>query len=51
VPFITAANAATYRLQFDTRTISNGTHVVTAVARDKADNGSTSAGVTFIVSN
>ena len=51
VPFSTTANYSTYRLQFDTQTLSNGTHVITAAARDQVGNNSTAAGVTFIVIN
>jgi len=43
--------AAPYTLSWDTTSVNNGTHTLTAVARDAADNRTTSAGVTVTVSN
>jgi hypothetical protein len=51
VPFSSTPQYSTYRLQFDTKSLPNGTHVVTAVARDKAGNSVSSAGITFTVNN
>ena len=43
--------AAPYSVSWNTTTASNGTHTLTAVARDAAGNSSTSAAVTVTVSN
>ena len=43
--------SAPYSLPWDTRTASNGSHTLTAVARDPAGNTATSAPVTITVSN
>jgi hypothetical protein len=43
--------AAPYSVPWDTTTSSNGSHTITAVARDAAGNRTTSAGVTVTVSN
>jgi Big-like domain-containing protein len=43
--------AAPYSVPWDTRTASNGSHTLTAVARDAAGNRTTSAPVTVTVSN
>jgi hypothetical protein len=43
--------AAPYAVAWDTTTTSNGTHTLTAVARDAAGNRTTSASVTITVSN
>ncbi len=40
-----------YAVSFDTRTVSNGTHTVTALARDIAGNTTMSAPVTITVAN
>jgi hypothetical protein len=40
-----------YSLQWDTSTASNGSHTITAVARDAAGNMTTSAPVAFFVNN
>src|SRR5262249_8384147 len=42
---------APYGVQWDTRTVGNGSHTLTARARDGAGNTATSAGVTVNVSN
>jgi Bacterial Ig domain len=42
---------APYSISFDTTTTSNGSHTITAVARDAAGNRSTSAPVTVTVAN
>ena len=42
---------APYSVAWNTNTVANGTHVITAVARDKAGNQTTSATVTVTVSN
>jgi hypothetical protein len=42
---------APYSISWDTTTVSNGSHPITAVARDAAGNRSTSAPVTVTVSN
>jgi hypothetical protein len=42
---------APYSMSWDTTSASNGTHVLTAVARDPSTNRTTSAGVTINVSN
>ncbi|HEY7042458.1 MAG TPA: PQQ-dependent sugar dehydrogenase [Nocardioidaceae bacterium] len=42
---------APYGLQWDTRTVSNGAHTLTAQARDAAGNTAISAGVTVNVAN
>jgi hypothetical protein len=42
---------APYSQSWDTRTVPNGSHVLTAVARDAAANQTTSASVTVTVSN
>ena len=44
-------SGSTYRLQFDTRTLPNGPHVLAVRASDQAGNTATSAGITFTVSN
>ena len=46
-----ADTAAPYSVAWATTTASNGSHVLTAVARDTAGNATTSAGVTVTVSN
>ena len=43
--------SAPYSVSWDTTTVSNGTHTLTAVARDAAGNSGTSAPVTVNVSN
>src|SRR6266576_2530068 len=43
--------AAPYSASFNTTAVSNGSHTLTAVARDAAGNRTTSASVTVIVSN
>ena len=43
--------ATPYSLTWDSTTASNGSHTLTAVARDAAGNSTTSAGVTVTVSN
>jgi hypothetical protein len=43
--------AAPYAVNWDTATAVNGTHTLTAVARDAAGNTATSAGVVVIVNN
>ncbi|HMH70028.1 MAG TPA: LamG-like jellyroll fold domain-containing protein, partial [Candidatus Saccharimonadales bacterium] len=43
--------AAPYLANWDTRTASNGQHILTAVARDAAGNTTTSAGITVTVQN
>src|SRR5438034_1090818 len=43
--------AAPYSVPWDTTSASNGSHTITAVARDAAGNRTTSAGVTVTVSN
>jgi hypothetical protein len=43
--------AAPFQLSWNTASSSNGSHAVTAVARDAADNTTTSAAVTVTVSN
>jgi hypothetical protein len=43
--------AAPYTINWDTATVANGSHALTAVARDAAGNATTSAAVTIIVSN
>jgi hypothetical protein len=47
----TEATAAPYFVPWDTTTATNGTHTLTAVARDAAGNTKTSAAVTVTVSN
>src|SRR5205807_7499953 len=42
---------APYSLSFDTTTVANGNHTLTAVGRDPAGNQGTSAAVTIRVSN
>lgn len=42
---------APYTLTWNSGVVGNGTHTLTAVARDEAGNTTTSAGVTFTVSN
>ena len=44
-------NAPPYTLSWDTRTTSNGTHTITALARDSSNNTGTSAPVTVTVNN
>jgi peptidoglycan/xylan/chitin deacetylase (PgdA/CDA1 family) len=43
--------APPYQAALDTTTLTNGSHTITAVARDAAGNATTSAGVTIAVSN
>ena len=43
--------AAPYALAWNTATVANGTHTITAVARDAAGNRTTSAPITVTVSN
>lgn len=43
--------ASPYSITWDTTTASNGSHTITAVARDAAGNTTTSSGVTVTVSN
>src|SRR5262249_42625300 len=43
--------AAPYSMTWNTTAVANGTHVLTAVARDAAGNTTTSASVTVTVSN
>jgi hypothetical protein len=43
--------SAPYSSPWDTATVSNGTHVLTAVARDAAGNSTTSSAVTITVNN
>lgn len=43
--------SAPYSVQWDTTTVANGSHVLTAVARDVAGNSATSAPITVTVSN
>jgi hypothetical protein len=43
--------AAPYTINWDTATVANGSHALTAVARDAAGNATTSATVTITVSN
>lgn len=43
--------SAPYSVSLDTRTLSNGSHTVSAAARDAAGNPATSAGVTVTVNN
>jgi hypothetical protein len=47
----TEDTTAPYSVTFDTRTVSNGSHTLAAVARDLGGNGATSAGVGVAVSN
>lgn len=42
---------APYSVTFDTRTLSNGTHTVSAIARDTSGNEKTSTSITFTVGN
>jgi hypothetical protein len=51
VPHSSTPEYSTYRLQFDTRSLPNGAHVVTAIGRDKAGNTASSPGVTITVNN
>ena len=44
-------HAAPYSVSWNTATLANGSHTLTAVARDAAGNQKTSAGVTVTVSN
>ena len=44
-------SSAPYSVSWDTRLIANGSHALTAVARDAAGNTTTSAAVSVIVSN
>lgn len=43
--------AAPYQVSLDTKTLTNGTHLVTAVARDAAGNSATSTAVSITVNN
>ena len=43
--------AAPYALQWDSTTVANGSHTITAVARDQAGNTKTSVAVSVMVSN
>ena len=43
--------SSTYSIAWDTTTVSNGSHALTAVARDAAGNTATSAAVTVTVNN
>jgi hypothetical protein len=43
--------SAPYGVTLDSRTIANGSHTVTAVARDAAGNQATAAAITMVVSN
>jgi len=47
----TVDNAPPYTTSWDTRTASNGTHTITAIARDSSNNTTTSAPVTVTVNN
>jgi hypothetical protein len=47
----TEDTASPYSVSWDTTTATNGSHTLTAVARDAASNSTTSAGVTVTVSN
>lgn len=51
VPVGSEATTAPYRKGLDTRTLSNGQHTITAIARDNAGNRGTSPPVTVTVSN
>jgi len=51
VPHSSTPEYSTYRLQFDTRSLPNGAHVVTAIGRDKAGNTASSPGVAITVNN
>lgn len=51
VPLGLEDTAAAYALAWDTRTVANGTYVLTARARDVAGNSSTSSGITITVNN
>jgi len=44
-------SGSTYSITWDTTAVSNGTHTLTAVARDAAGNTQTSTGVTVTVNN
>jgi hypothetical protein len=46
-----AVTAAPYTFSWDTTKTSNGTHTLTAIAKDTAGTSATSAGVTAVVSN
>lgn len=46
-----ADTAAPFSISLDTTTLSNGSHTVSAVARDAANNATTSAGITVNVNN
>ncbi len=46
-----AITASPYRYNWDSTSVANGPHTVTAVARDSSGNRTTSAGVTVLVSN
>jgi hypothetical protein len=43
--------ASPFDMQWDSRSVSNGTHTISAVARDTSGNSATSAGVQVIVQN
>jgi hypothetical protein len=47
----TEDSSAPYAISWDTTSASNGSHTLTAVARDAAGNSTTSAGITITVSN
>jgi hypothetical protein len=51
VPYQVIEPASVYRLEFDTRSLPDGLHMVTAVARDRAGNVATSVGVTVRINN
>jgi hypothetical protein len=50
-PLGEADTSSPYSATFDTTTVADGSHVVTAVARDAANNATTSSGVTITVQN
>ena len=51
VPVGAEDTSAPYALSWDSATVTDGPHVVTAVARDAAGNSATSAGVSITVNN
>lgn len=51
VPYEVTDQVSIYRLQIDTRSLPDGQHVITAVARDNAGNVATSGGVSVTVNN
>ena len=51
VPDSSTPQYAVYKLQLDTRTLSNGSHVISAIARDHAGNAVSAPGVTVTVGN